>query len=260
MKKNLFTSSLWLTLLASALALNGCVFNVDRITKQISGEISSAGCTTASVDMGDKAGNITINGINDSLIKATVTVSELSTTGSGSGSAADKLTVTVTNDSGVGTMGYSFADNQDQWELLRLEDVSLACFYPLGVSAKTGSGNITALGVAGPITLETTSGNVTADASSNCAVTVQSGNIDVLIDPGTDFTRATLATTSGNIKLKVPVSLKANLSLSTMSGNIDVLGGDKTRLNGGDSTVVITCTTKSGNITIEENSRVTHAF
>ena len=238
--------------LACALALNGCVFNVERITTQKTGEISSAGCTAASVDMGGKAGNITINGIQDPIIRATATVSEFMTRGSAAGPASDKFTVSVTNDSGVGTVGFSIADDQNLWEQLRLEDVSLACLWILGVSAKTTSGNITLYGIYGPISLETTSGNVTADAESNCTITVVSGNIDVTLFPS-HFSRATFATTSGNITVSLPPAFKANLSLSTTSGKIDVPGNDKTRLNGGDSTVVITCTTKSGNITIDGN-------
>jgi DUF4097 and DUF4098 domain-containing protein YvlB len=252
MKKNLLTTGLRLTAIAAAVALGGCAFNVDRVTTEKSGQINSAGLSAASIDISGYSGNISVNGTLDTIIKATATVSELATKGTTGGPAADKLTVSVTNDSGVGTVGFSYAENQDLWELLRLESVALDCNNMLGVSAKTSSGNITLAGIYGPVTLKTTSGNITADVVSGCDISVESGNIEVTLNPDADLKLATLTTTSGNIKVKVPSDLKANLELSTKSGNIDCPDNDKARLNGGSASVVIKCTTSSGNIKIVE--------
>lgn len=252
MKKNLLTTGLGLMFTVVAVTISGCVFNVDRITTEKSGEIPSAGCSAASIDMSRYSGNITLNGTADSIIKVTATVSELATKGSAGGPAADQLTVSVANDSGVGTVGFSFAENQNLWELLRLESIAVACHNILDVSAKTTSGNITLAGIYGFITLGTTSGNVTADVVSGCKITVESGNIEVTLNPDADFTQATITVTSGNIKVKVPSDLKANLELSTKSGKVDCPDNDKTRLNGGNAAVVIKCTSTSGNIKIIE--------
>jgi hypothetical protein len=252
MKKNLLTTGLGLMFIAAAVAMNGCVFNVDRITTEKSGQISSAGCTAASIDMGGYSGNITVHGTAIPIIKATATVSELATKGSAGGPAADQLTVSVVNDSGTGTMKFSFAENQNLWELLRLESLALTCDSTLDVSAKTTSGNITLAGINGFITLKATSGNVTADAVSGCNVTVESGNIEVTLYPNTAFAQAVCKTTSGNIKVRVPTGFKANLALSTKSGDITCPGGNNSRLNGGNAAAVITCTATSGNIRISE--------
>jgi hypothetical protein len=252
MKKNLLTTGLGLMFTIAIVIISGCVFNIDRITTEKSGEILSAGCSAASIDISRYSGNVSINGASDSIIKATVTVTELATNGSAGGPAADKLTVSVVNDSGVGTVGFSVAENQDLWELLRLENVAVACYNMLDLSAKTSSGNITLDGIYGFITLETTSGNVTANVVSGCKITVESGNIEVTLNPDADFAQATLKATSGNIKVRVPSAFKANLELSAKSGNVDCPDNDKTHLNGGNAAVVIKCTTTSGNIKIVE--------
>jgi DUF4097 and DUF4098 domain-containing protein YvlB len=87
---------------------------------------------------------------------------------------------------------------------------------------------------------------------SGCKITVESGNIEVTLNPDADFKQATLKATSGNIKVKVPSDFKANLELSAKSGNVDCPDNDKTHLNGGNAAVVIKCTTTSGNIKIVE--------
>jgi hypothetical protein len=252
MKKNLLSTGLGLMAVAAAMTLGGCVFNVERITTEKTGQIKSDGLSAASIDISNYSSNITVNGTWDSIVRATATVSELATNGSTGGPAADKLTVSVVNDSGTGTVGFSYAENQNLWELLRLESVALDCNNMLDLSAKTGSGNITLTGVYGFITLKTTSGNITAEVVSGCDISVESGNIEVTLYPIGSFSLATLATTSGNIKVKVPSAFKANLELSTNSGNIESPDNDKTRLNGGNASVVIKCTTKSGNIKIVE--------
>ncbi|HUI92618.1 MAG TPA: DUF4097 family beta strand repeat-containing protein [Chitinivibrionales bacterium] len=251
MQKYFLSTILRIGTAAAIAAVAGCVFNVERITTEKSGQIPSAGCTSASVDMSGNSGNITVSGVQDSIIKATVTVSELSTTGSASAPAADKLEVSIDTVSGTGTVAFAFTDNQSLWELLRLESIALSCNDMLGVSAKTTSGNITLTGINGFATLKTTSGNITADVVSGCDINVESGNIDVTLKPETGFAGASLKTTSGNVRVKVPGTFKADLELSTTSGSISAPGGDKTKLNGGDSTAVITCKTTSGNIRIE---------
>jgi DUF4097 and DUF4098 domain-containing protein YvlB len=252
MKKNLFATTLWLTLLAGALALNGCVFNVDRITKQKSVQVSSAGLRGAILDMTDYSCNLAISGTTDSVVKATLTVSDLATHGQAS-SPADELTVSVTAADSVGSVALSYAGTNDNWELLRVEDIALSCNRSLDVTAKAVSGNIAANGVEGFLTLRTTSGNVNAEVAGGCIITVESGNIDVSLKPGSGFSSAAMTTKSGNIKITVPSGFKANLDLASTSGNVKAPGNNKTQLNGGNPAVIIKCKTTSGNITVVEN-------
>jgi hypothetical protein len=215
--------------IAAAVLFSGCVFNVDRISRQKSGEVSSAGLSGASFDMRGYACNISVNGTGDSLVKATATLSEM-TTGSQSESAADKVTVSIATTGGIGSVSFSNEDNSTLWELLRLENISATCNSALDVSAKASSGNIDLTGINGAVSLEATSGNITATVVSGCDISV----------------------TSGNIKVYVPGGFAADLDLKTTSGNIHTPGDDHSHLNGGDSTVVIKCTATSGNIKIEE--------
>jgi DUF4097 and DUF4098 domain-containing protein YvlB len=239
---------------AAALALAaaaGCVFNATRITTEKSGQISSTSVNVASIDLGDHLGNISVSGTADSLVKATLTVSEIAIQGS-SETAADQLTVSVTPANGVATVGFSVGNDKDLWELLRFEEATLVANRSLDVWAQTSSGNITLTGINGFVDLESTSGNISADIVHGCYITVTSGNIDATLAPDSTFASATFNTTSGNINISVPRDFSANLVLSTTSGVITTPHGDKTTLNNGDSTAVITCTASSGNITIKE--------
>jgi DUF4097 and DUF4098 domain-containing protein YvlB len=251
MKKNIPSRVLCLAVLA-ALAAGGCVFNATRITTQRSGQATSDGLNLVSLDTRDHSGNITVNGTTDPIVKATVTVSEIAIQGSGE-TAADQLTVSITPAGGVGTVGFSVADKNDAWEVLRLEDVTLVSDQALDVWSKTTSGNINLTGINGFVDLETTSGNVTADVVRGCYIAVTSGNIDVSLKPDSTFASATLKTTSGNIKITVPKGFKANLDLSATSGNITAPGGNKTSLNGGNPSAVISCSATSGNVTVQED-------
>jgi hypothetical protein len=240
-------------LLFAALAVSlsgGCVFNATRITTPVSGQASSAGLVGVSLDVRNLSGNVTITGATTPTVQATVNVSEMAITGSTP--AADQLSVSITPTSGVGTVGFSLADSSNLWELLRIEDVSLVSNQSLDVWVKTTSGNIAFSGINGFADLEATSGNITADIVGGCYSTVTSGNIDATLKPDSMFASATLKTTSGNIKVSVPKGFKANLQLSATSGTISAPGGNKSALNGGDSTAVINCSVTSGNITIQE--------
>jgi DUF4097 and DUF4098 domain-containing protein YvlB len=237
--------------IAGSAMLGGCVFNVDRVTQQKSGQISSDGLSRASVDMKSYSGNITVNGTADSLVKATVTFDEMMVTGSPK-SAADQVSVAITRADTIGSVTFANTGDDDLWEQLRIGGLEFTCNSVLNVSAKTTNGNISESGIAGALSLETTSGNVTADVVSGCEISVTSGNIDVTMKPDSAFANATLKTTSGNIKIHAPKGFAADLELKTTSGNINTPGGDHSRLNGGDSAVVISCTATSGNIRIEE--------
>jgi hypothetical protein len=251
MKTKRIIKSLYPLFIAAAVLFSGCVFNVDRITRQKSGEVSSAGLSGASFDMRGYACNISVNGTGDSLVKATATLSEM-TTGSQSESAADKVTVSIATTGGIGSVSFSNEDNSTLWELLRLENISATCNSALDISAKASSGNIDLTGINGAVSLEATSGNITATVVSGCDISVTSGNINLTLKPDSSFINATLKTTSGNIKVYVPGGFAADLDLKTTSGNIHTPGDDHSHLNGGDSTVVIKCTATSGNIKIEE--------
>jgi DUF4097 and DUF4098 domain-containing protein YvlB len=246
MKKTM--SLLFLAFLA---VLSSCVFNVDRVTVQKSGQLSSNGLVRASVDMKNYSGNITVTGTLDSLVKATVTVDEMVTTGS-SESAADNVSVSIAGSDSTASVNFSSSGDGDEWERLRIESMAFTCTSSLDVSAKTTSGNISESGVLGQLDLEATSGNVTADVVSGCDISVTSGNIEITLKPDSSFASATLKTTSGNIKVRVPAGFAADLDLKTTSGNINTPKHDNGKLNGGNSAAIISCTATSGNIKIEE--------
>jgi DUF4097 and DUF4098 domain-containing protein YvlB len=241
-----------MVLLTGILLMNGCVFNANRISVQKTGEVPSTGLNGIVADLSDYSGNVTVTGTAEKRVKATVAVSDIATTATGE-SNLDQMTVDVTTHDSVGTVGISFAGTMDQWELIRVEDISVSCDKALDVTAKAVSGNIEASGIEGFMDLETVSGNVNAEAVSNCSLTVTSGNIELTLDPDTAiFTRAVCKTTSGNITVTVPDNFRADLDLTVTSGNINTPGSSKTRLNGGNPAVHIICTTTSGNITISE--------
>jgi len=237
--------------LAGAVVLSGCVFNVDRISQEKSGQVSSIGLTAASIDLSGYSDNIAVSGTSDSIVKVTTTVSEMAISGSDE-SALDQLSIFIAKNGATGTVAYSYPAGSDKWELIRTEGMTLTCYESLEVSARTTSGNITLTGIKGGLSLKTTSGNVTADVVSECDISVTSGNIEVTVKPDSGFSSATLKTTSGNIKVHVPKSLMADLALKTTSGKIETPGNDHSLLNGGNAAVVISCTATSGNITIEE--------
>jgi DUF4097 and DUF4098 domain-containing protein YvlB len=251
MKTNQIPKALCALAITAAVILGGCVFNVDRISQQKSGQATSAGLTQASIDMSGYTGNITVSGTSDSIVKATTTISEMAIEGE-SNSAIDELSVSVARRGTTANVTFSYPADNDKWELLRIESMTIACFQDLGVSAKTTSGNINLSGVKGDLTLETTSGNITADVVSGCDISVTSGNIEVTLKPDSSLADATMKTTSGNIKVFVPKGFAANLELKTTSGNIHTPNDDHSRLNGGNAGVVISCTATSGNIRIEE--------
>jgi hypothetical protein len=251
MKRTPVTITLCMAVIAAMMALNGCVFNANRITVQKSGEVPSTGLTSVVADLSGYSGNVTVTGTTENRVKATVAVSDIAPNSTGE-SNLDQMTVGVTTLDSVGTVAISFADNMDQWELIRVEEMSLSCDHTLDVTAKAVSGNIEASGIEGFLNLKTTSGNVNAEATGNCSLSVISGNIELTLDPDSAFTSASCKTTSGNIKVTVPENFKADMDLSTTSGNINTPGGSTTLLNGGNSAVHITCATTSGNITIAE--------
>jgi DUF4097 and DUF4098 domain-containing protein YvlB len=251
MKKTLIPGDLYALCVAGAVLLGGCVFNVERVTQQKSGQVSSEGLAKASIDMRGYSGNITVSGTLDSIIKATVTVSEMAIEGE-TGSAIDALSVSVAKDGTTGSVAFSYPAESDKWELLRIEDMTVACSNGLDVSAKTTSGNVNLTGIRGNVSLETTSGNITADVVSGCDISVTSGNVDVTLRPDSGFGNVTIKTTSGNIKVYVPQGFKADLELKVTSGNIHTPGDDHSHLNGGNAAAVISCTATSGNIRIEE--------
>jgi DUF4097 and DUF4098 domain-containing protein YvlB len=251
MKKRIFLKRLVPVAALTAAAATGCVFNATRVTTQKSGQVSSEGLMVASLDIQNYSGNITVTGTDDSVVAATATVSEIAIQGS-SQLAADQFAVTVTSANGVGTVGFSIAGGGDQWELLKMEDVTLTSNRALDMWAATASGNINCTGIDGFVDLETNSGNITTDVVHGCYCAVTSGDINVTLRPDSTFGSATLQTTSGNIKVTVPAGFKANLSLSAKSGTIRTPHGDASNLNGGNSAAVITCSVTSGNITIEE--------
>jgi len=90
---------------------------------------------------------------------------------------------------------------------------------------ETGSGNVTLTdGKAATLHVETGSGDIDATGSSGDELSFEtgSGNVDVALT--TAFRSLHIATGSGDVTLKVPPTVGAEVDLDTGSGDID-LGG-----------------------------------
>lgn len=104
-------------------------------------------------------------------------------------------------------------------------DLTVAGVQGTSLRLETGSGNVTLTdGKAGTLHVETGSGDIDATGSSGDEVSFEtgSGNVDVALV--TTFRSLRVETGSGDVTLRVPPTVGAEVELDTGSGDID-LGG-----------------------------------
>jgi lia operon protein LiaG len=104
-------------------------------------------------------------------------------------------------------------------------DITVANVRGARLKVETGSGNITVTGASAPeLAIETGSGDVdvTDAQGDNLSFETGSGNVDVALVA--TFRTVTIETGSGDVTLKVPPTIGAEVELDTGSGDID-LGG-----------------------------------
>ncbi|MFN0086901.1 MAG: DUF4097 family beta strand repeat-containing protein [Blastocatellia bacterium] len=89
------------------------------------------------------------------------------------------------------------------------------------VHAKSVSGNVTVRNASGPVEAKSTSGNVIV-GEINGTVTAKSvsGNVDVEIMQLSGAQDMDFASVSGNVRVKLPAGLDAEVKMSTMSGGL----------------------------------------
>jgi DUF4097 and DUF4098 domain-containing protein YvlB len=87
--------------------------------------------------------------------------------------------------------------------------------------AKSISGNVTVRGVAGAVNASSTSGNVhVGDINGTVSGKSTSGNVEVEILQLSGAGDMDFASTSGNVRVKLPSSLDADVRMSTTSGGL----------------------------------------
>ena len=104
-------------------------------------------------------------------------------------------------------------------------DITVAAVQGTNLRLETGSGNVTITdGTAGTFHVETGSGDIdaTGSAGDDVSFATGSGNVDVSLV--TTFRSLSIATGSGDVTLRVPPTVGAEVELDTGSGDID-LGG-----------------------------------
>jgi lia operon protein LiaG len=104
-------------------------------------------------------------------------------------------------------------------------DITLAGMDGSSLRLDTGSGNVTLTdGKAATLHVETGSGEIEATATSGDELSFETGSGNVEVALVTTFRSVRIETGSGDVTLKVPPTLGAEVDLDTGSGDID-LGG-----------------------------------
>lgn len=104
-------------------------------------------------------------------------------------------------------------------------DVTLSGMEGSRLTLNTGSGNVTVTDAKAPnVHVETGSGDVEATSTSGDDLSFETGSGNVNVSLVTTFRSVRINTGSGDVTLKVPPSLGAEVQLDTGSGEID-LGG-----------------------------------
>jgi hypothetical protein len=104
-------------------------------------------------------------------------------------------------------------------------DITLAGMNGSSLRLDTGSGNVTLTdGKAATLHVETGSGEIEATATSGDELSFETGSGNVEVALVTTFRSVRIETGSGDVTLKVPPTLGAEVDLDTGSGDID-LGG-----------------------------------
>lgn len=87
--------------------------------------------------------------------------------------------------------------------------------------AKSTSGNVTVRGVTGAVNARSTSGNVhVGEINGTVSGRSTSGNVEVEIAQLSGASDMEFASTSGNVRVKMPANLDADVRMSTMSGGL----------------------------------------
>lgn len=141
-------------------------------------------------------------------------------------------------------------------------DVTVSGMQGASLRLETGSGNITLTdGKAATVYVETGSGDIDATSSSGDELSFQtgSGNVDVALLSA--FRSLSIETGSGDVTLRVPPTVGAEVDLDTGSGDID-LGGltlqvrriERDRVTGtlGDGKGRLSVETGSGNVRLQK--------
>lgn len=110
----------------------------------------------------------------------------------------------------------------DHWDNSRM-DLELAVPANLRVSAGSVSGDVSITGATGEVTASSVSGDIHMDGLRASSVTGHSvsGDVDVRVTELTGRGDFSFHTVSGNITLEVPRNFEADLSMSTVSGDIN---------------------------------------
>jgi len=104
-------------------------------------------------------------------------------------------------------------------------DITVAGVQGTSLRLETGSGNVTITdGKAGTFHVETGSGDIEATGSSGDDVSFETGSGNVDVSLVTTFRMLSIETGSGDVTLRVPPTVGAEVDLDTGSGEID-LGG-----------------------------------
>jgi DUF4097 and DUF4098 domain-containing protein YvlB len=93
----------------------------------------------------------------------------------------------------------------------------------VGIDASSVSGNVEITGARGDVRAGTVSGDVTLDQLSASSVEARSvsGDITTSIESLSGSGPLSFKTVSGNVKLELPRNLDADLSMSSVSGQLD---------------------------------------
>jgi DUF4097 and DUF4098 domain-containing protein YvlB len=229
--------------------LAGCTYNVTEVSSERTASISSAGVALVRFGTNHTTDNITVNGMTGDSIKAQIMLREM-VAGDEQGSL-DKVGFTVENNSGTADINLAY-DGAD-WENIQVSDLTLLPDNRVGIDVSCQTGNVTVNQMRGYVTVHCETGNVFVETVRGCTVRDSTGNVEVKISADTAFTGIDLRTSTGNITVRVPTGLNADLDLGTNTGNVTVPDGSSTsRLNAGDSTRVIKCSSSTGNIKIKQ--------
>ena len=106
-------------------------------------------------------------------------------------------------------------------------DLTVSAVQGTSLRLETGSGNVTITdGKAGTLHVETGSGDIEATGSSGDDVSFETGSGNVDVSLVTTFRSLSVQTGSGDVTLRVPPTVGAEVDLDTGSGDIDL--GDLT--------------------------------
>jgi DUF4097 and DUF4098 domain-containing protein YvlB len=235
--------------LAVVAGIAGCAFNLQEVSLQKTAAISSSGVHTVDLSSETYTGDITVNGLAGDSIEAKILLQQLVT--SNSEGTLDLATFSIDTADSVASVSLSYG--KSDWETIQAADFSLAPDKRLALTIENRSGNVTVAEMSGYITVGNVSGNITVETLQGATVSDTSGNIEATVSADTAlFTGFSLRTVSGNIRVRVPSGFKADLSLNSKSGNKTAPGNNTSHLNGGNPARMISCSTTSGNITVEE--------